>query len=289
MRRRSILVALAAVSLSAACAQPKTVVRPRGQFPPKARPTPPECADAVERAKRLANELELEMVVGASARRVAIQAGLLPAEGGFASVTTRAGESQWVVHFVAERDGGLVEPFDVTLTAEPTLSSNVTRFEPPKAPEPDVARLFAARRAAAREPFVNCSRTYGVVLLPADRIGEQGTLVYLLAVQGSDAWMLGADVRRVVDVAGRVVRTDRMSDGCLEVPILPDAEAALAVTPRWACPTELQVWQALANRKPLVVRNQTGVWVIVNDDVRFAGTCEERTWLNAAVCPRDSP
>ncbi|MFT3913488.1 MAG: hypothetical protein QM704_05125 [Anaeromyxobacteraceae bacterium] len=272
--RRSFSVAVLAL---VACAAEPRVEKPAAA-PVGPEPYPAECVEPVARARALGRALFEDDLVSAWGTDAAMAAGL-EREAGLKTWITTRDTNGWEVHFLAERDGRLVEPLKVGFPAQPSLSTaKVTRSDPPKEPHPDVRFMYEAYRTAAEPPHRVCSPRYNHVVLPAARIGGDGWLIYLLASSTEPgALVVGGHVRRMVSAdGGKVLEDAEMSKDCMtlrEKDVPPDSKVKASVVSNllWPCPTEVHVWLSLLSRKDLYVVNKTGLWEIDGTKVTYLG------------------
>lgn len=242
-------------------------------------PYPAECVEPVARARTLGLAIYQDDLVSAWGTDAAVVEGL-PREAGYRTWITTHDVNGWEVHFLAERDGRLVEPLSVTFPPEPRPGrAKVSRYEPPRVPHPDVRFMFDAYLTAAKPAHQTCSEHYNHVVMPAARAGEEGWLIYLLAATTDGSLVVGGHVRRrVSDDGSRLLEDVQMSKQCLTLP--PDGKdipagakkvASVVSNLLWPCPTEVHVWLSLLSRKDLYVHNRTGLWEIDGTKVTFLG------------------
>jgi hypothetical protein len=285
---RTIASTLALALLSSACAAHGRTGAIAGERV-QSKPIPSECAEAVERARRLGEIIFFEDKIAWWATDALLAARFLPDKRVKGWVSTRAAAGM-ITHFLGhDGDEPDVELYRVEF--RPATGTTVTaadarpeRVDPPIPPSDEVAAMFKARQTAVHEPFRPCTDAYNTVVLPAQLAGESGWLVYLLAATRSRDVVFGGHIRRLVSADGAsIVKDEPLSKSCLQVPLPESREKvpALVVTSLVSsCPLETHVFLSLLHARPIYLGNAGGTWKIQGTRISFLGKNESATSVN---------
>jgi hypothetical protein len=268
MRHTSCAVALAVLAGCAGAPRPIP-------FSPDAvaLPTPAECVEPIRRAGILGAALFEEDAIAWWATDVAKDGGVRfgPDDQGWVTTHDSTG---WVVHFLSDRDGAIVERASVGFAEFRPSAGKLRPQVSPRDPDPEVLHLFRVLSTALAVPIRHCSENYNQAMVPAARVGEKGWYVYLLAAtKKTGELVVGGHVRRQVsEEAGAVLASEPMSKDCLTLPPA-DAPRATNLVGRfvsnllWPCPTEIHVWLSLFSGQPFFVGNRTGIWKVSGTEI----------------------
>jgi hypothetical protein len=188
-------------------------------------------------------------------------------------------ESGWRVRFAAG-EGASCALFDVPVAEE---AGPVREHSPCKALTATETTMFRARQAAIAALDDPCSERYNTVVLPAEMLGREGWLVYLLAATTTPGEVVIGGHKRIHLSAdgGTVLASEALSNSCLTLELPPKsaeggAPEFLAVTHVLsAVPSEIHTFVSLLHGLPLYVLTSDGVWEVSSGKIRYRGGLEE--------------
>lgn len=251
---------------------------------PESVPIPEELRGAIEQAQRLGAAIYLQDVAAAIGTDVA-RAHLRPQDSrsvaGYVTVfdaaTDPPTDARFVFFFTATDPPELICRVRVPLwpSGEPTFEA----FAPRVAAAPGAQLLIRARRTAIVALGAS-AQPQNIVILPANLVGEDGILVYLLAGSPrNDVAVFGKHHRVLISPDGTAVtRFEPLSRTAIEIPRQsPDMPAGSTLAGLWVThlvtewPLETHVFASLLYRTQVFVGTARGQWCVDGDKISFMG------------------
>lgn len=180
----------------------------------------------------------------------------------------------WLVSFYGTGDDPKVL-YRIRVQGDGSKPPEFLAPQPPESATPPERWLIRIRQAAldAAGPF---SQPINPIILPAEVLGETGTLVLLLAATSEPGVaVFGRHVRVFVTQEGKVAKVEPLSNAALELPTRgSDGKpvAALGVTHVLTdYPLETHVFTQLLTRIPVYVRTNRGLWCVDEGKIAYLG------------------
>ena len=282
---RVVLLRVAGLSvvgaLTLGCgASSKEASRPDAASAPRQHAIPADLKGDIERSSAIGAQLYVLDKVSALATDALLQQVGDPkthAIGGYVPVQEADAEGKPARSFLVTfftRDDPPRAAYEVHVS--PDERPRLEAVSPPKDLSALLGKLVRARQLAIAT-MPSPSQPINPVLMPAEAIGQQGVLVYLLAgTTKPRVAVLGKHYRAVVsDDGSRLTSMMPLSRGVLELPIVAPpggVPAALTVTHVVTdFPLETHVFTSLLVGLPIYVGTRRGLWRVDGDRIEFLG------------------
>jgi hypothetical protein len=154
------------------------------------------------------------------------------------------------------------------IRVRPGQQPDLRTFDPPKPALSDFAWMATIRQVAVRA-LPEHPQPLNPVILPAELLGEKGTMVYLIAGTTRPNIAVFGRHHRVLFSEGATTPSYVMplSKGILEMPSGPDTAAILVTHILTDWPLETHVFTSLLVKKPVYVGTRIGVWRVDGDKI----------------------
>lgn len=273
-RRVCGLLVLALSGCGTAAPPPPQAATPAETPPDPGAPLSPEAQAAIERALAIGREIYLQDVMSAWGTDVLREnikdlgnlGGYLTLQEGHDDGTPRG---TWLVQFFS-REPTPRMLYRIRLWKDRSQKPAFEKVDPPAALNESERVIIGARQAAIKA-IPRPSQPINPVVLPAQILGQKGSLVYLLAgTTRSDVFVLGQHHRVLVGEDGQVQKVEPLSKTIIEIPRGPPGQEAVAVVVTHIVsdyPTETHVFAALLYRQPVYVGTRTGKWRVTGKEI----------------------
>ena len=155
-----------------------------------------------------------------------------------------------------------------SVDAEPTYE----KLDPPQRADAYVARFKAWR--SVLDKVGTLAQPSNAIVVPADSIGEQGILVYLIAAQlQPDTVVLGRHYRaRVTNDGATILELEPLTKAPVVLPYPSGGKfEGIDATTLTDTPLETHVFASLRHRLPVIVTTPRGRWMVDGDEISFFG------------------
>lgn len=232
------------------------------------KPPPAEFAGQVQRAELLGRTMYQKDILAAKATDALLASVRGARVGGW--VTAPDGD-KWVVYFFDQSPRNPAIIHEVNFPDSSGSGPKVGKPGSRPALEKTAAAMFRARGAALKAKFLQCSRTYNSVVVPADLAGEKGWYVYLLAATTkSGVAVMGGHARVHVSTDGKKIHNVKaFSRSCINVPIDRKAAGLMVSHIVGPHPVETHVFMSLLYRTPIYVGISPHVWAVEEGLIRL--------------------
>jgi hypothetical protein len=278
VRGSLVLTLLAGLGCGTAAPPPPSTGAPpaaTAATPAPGSPLPPEAQTAIDRALAVGREIYIQDVMSAWGTDV-LREHVPGLEGVGGYLTLAEGNDDgtlkgtWLVQFFSREPTPRVL-YRIRLWKDRSQQPAFEKLAPPAALTASEQVIIGARQAAI-QAIPPPSQPINPVVLPAQILGEKGSLVYLLAgTTKADVAVLGKHHRVLVGEDGRVQKIEPLSKSVIEIPRKPPPgaqEAGLMVTHIVSdYPLETHVFAALLYRQPFYVGTRTGIWRVTGKEI----------------------
>jgi hypothetical protein len=236
-------------------------------------PIPSELTGEIERVRTLGREIHEYDVATAIATDALEVAKVRLDDAGILGFVTMAAEDGFHTSFVTGTPAGAAQTHEVIHApgGKPVLKA----FDPPQPLDPGRAARFHATVTARKAHCQPTDRPRNAVVLPADRLGGTGWLVWLLiATTDANEVPLAGHCRVHVSKDGMaIIATSPLSKTVLvdrrQAPPGGTVEA-FGITHFGRTPNETHVATSLTYRVPLVVATNDAMWWLDGDRIKYS-------------------
>jgi hypothetical protein len=154
------------------------------------------------------------------------------------------------------------------IRVQPDKQPDLKTFDPPK-PALSAFVWMAKIRQAAVQALPEHPQPLNPVILPAELLGEKGTMVYLIAGTTRPNLAVFGRHHRVLFSAGATTPSYVMplSKGILEMPAGPTTATIFVTHILTDWPLETHVFASLLHKKPVYVATRVGLWRVDGDKI----------------------